>query len=64
MKVKVECCWLDGRDKFNFRASLPNGKRVYSDKCDGIWTRAIASRMLDLIEMHGYERKSIRFDHW
>lgn len=58
MNVKMQVCW-GGGSKFYFRALVCGGLRVPSE--DGVWTRAAASEMLDLLEVHGYNRSNVRF---
>lgn len=59
MRIKVQKCWTG--HKFCFRALVCGGLRVPSD--DGVWTRADAGKMLDVLEVHGFERRKIRFVH-
>ena len=60
MRVKVEQCWAGG-DRYNFRFTLPDGKR---ESLPGYkWGRDVASRALDLLEhVYGLTRRNIRFD--
>jgi len=59
MTVKIQRCWCGG-DTFKFRALICGGLLVMGE----VWTRQVASAMLDLIEVEtGWDRKNIRFDH-
>jgi len=60
MKVKVQSCWAGG-DKFYFRALVCGGLRVRHD--GSAWNRKVASEMLDLLEVHGFDRSVVRFVH-
>lgn len=61
MKVKVQLCWCGG-DKYAYRASIGGGLRVSAP--DARWTRSVASKMLDLLEIElGVDRRSVRFVH-
>lgn len=60
MKIKIQTCW-NGHDRFCFRALVCGGLIVGSD--DTKWTRAIATSMLDLLEVHGFNRRNVRFVH-
>lgn len=57
MKIKIQTCWTG--HKFCFRALVCGGLRVPSE--DGEWNRKTAKEMLDVLEIHGYNRKNIRF---
>ncbi len=59
MKIKVQTCWTG--HKFCFRALVCGGLIVQSE--DGIWTKEIASQMLDILQIHGYKRENVRFNH-
>ena len=59
MRIKVQTCWTG--HAFCFRALVCGGLRVPSP--DGVWTRRIASEMLDLLEVHGFDRSKVRFNH-
>ena len=62
MKVKIQRCW-GGNNTYYFRALICGGLRVRVGEGE-YWTRAIASRMLDLIQIEtGTDRKRIRFIH-
>lgn len=57
--VQVEQCWAGG-DKYHFRLSAPDGRRVRlgGEK----WNRSKASEALDLIEIEfGVCRRNVRF---
>ena len=60
MKVKVQNCWA-GSDKFYFRALVCGGLLVRHDGSG--WSRKIATEMLDLLEVHGFNRSVVRFVH-
>jgi len=59
MKVRVQHCWCGG-DKFVWRALICGGLLIASD---GKWTRKTATQMLDLLEVEGLDRSTIRFHH-
>lgn len=61
MKIKVQTCWTGRSDNFVFRALVCGGLLVQTT--DGEWDRKSATEMLDLLEIHGYERSKIRFTH-
>lgn len=58
MKIKVQFCYC-GNDVFKFRALVCGGLPVRADK----WTRKTATEMLDVLEVHGFDRKRVRFIH-
>jgi|688.fasta_scaffold2704895_1 hypothetical protein len=58
MKIKVQMCYC-GNDVFVFRALVCGGLLVRADK----WDRKAAAEMLDVLEVHGYDRQKIRFVH-
>lgn len=63
MKVKVEACWGGSHPSglyYSATEPLPPHRRVwvYADE----WTRDVAKKMLDLLEMMGYNRRNIRWD--
>lgn len=60
MKIKVESCW-SGADKFSWRFTLPNGKRVMVTKHWEEWRRSEATRALDVLEWSGVDRRTVRF---
>ena len=59
MKIKIQTCWTG--HSFCFRALVCGGLRVPSET--GHWTRKTASEMLDILEVHGFDRRKIRFTH-
>lgn len=62
MKIKVQMCRVGG-EKFCARALICGGLRVSTP--DGVWTRKVATEMLDLLSevLPDIDRKSIRFIH-
>ena len=63
MKIKVQTCWMGG-DSFCFRALVCGGLRVSNDEpSDSSWSRKTATKMLDLLETHGFDRSKVRFVH-
>ena len=60
MKVKIQRCWAGG-EKFYFRALICGGLLVRHDGSG--WNRKTATEMLDLLEVHGFDRSSVRFVH-
>lgn len=60
MIVKVEGCW-SGNNHYSFRLTMPTGER---ESITGqSWTRTVAGRALDmLVNLYGYNRRSVRFD--
>jgi len=59
MRVKVQLCL--GGSGFCFRALVCGGLRVRS--VDGVWSRGVASELLDVLEVHGFDRSKVRFNH-
>lgn len=62
MKIKVESCWITG-EKFNFRLTLPNGKRLLVPALVGHWHLGVAKRALNALEDLGFDRRAVRFTH-
>lgn len=60
MKIKVESCW-SGADKFSWCFTLPNGERAMVKKRWAAWRRSEATRALDVLELHGVDRRTVRF---
>lgn len=62
MKVRVEACWA-GNSRYAWRLSLQGGSRFQIRREQGEnWSRAAATRALDLLQAEGYAREKIRFD--
>jgi hypothetical protein len=59
MRIPVQTCWTG--HAFCFRALICGGLRIPSS--DGVWRRADATRLLDLLEAEGFDRRKIRFTH-
>ena len=60
MKIKVKSCW-SGADNFSWCFTLPNGKRAMVKKRWAEWRRSEATRALDVLELHGVNRRTVRF---
>jgi hypothetical protein len=60
VKIKIQSCFAGGQ-KFYFRALVCGGLLVRHDGSG--WNRRIATEMLDLLEVHGFDRSSVRFVH-
>jgi hypothetical protein len=64
MKIDVVTCWSRGED-LKFRCTLRGegrfGGRFYVPGSE--WTRKVAKEALDIAELHGVNRKSVRFVH-
>lgn len=59
MKVRVEGTF---GSKFQFRLTLPDGRRIYLSEED--WNRVVAKEALDEVQrLTGARRNSIRFEH-
>lgn len=59
MKITIQTCWNGHR--LMFRALVCGGVLLTTE--DGKWRRSDATRMLDLLEMNGLDRRKIRFVH-
>lgn len=60
MQVRIQTCW--NGHTFRFRALVCGGLSIPAGD-DPVWTRKVASEMLDVLEVHGFERRKIRFVH-
>jgi hypothetical protein len=59
--IKVESCWHGADNKFSWCFTLRSGERVMIPKCWAAWRRSEATRALDVLEMHGIDRRTVRF---
>lgn len=61
MKVAVDRCW-GGGNSYTIRLTVLVGWKRFHIRAEE-WSRAVASKALDLLEAEGYTRRNVRFYH-